>query len=383
MRPVEVPAATNYDEQEQLKVLVSRRSNTKKRKRWENVDKHEIVRTLDDLIDTWVGAGCPLTRSGTPSFTDSDDEQLYKDNYDLLTAGGGSWGDARRDMIQGIGAYCSYCGSPIYSHLAIEHRLPKNTFTLFAFDYSNFLLACATCNSAKGNKPNQATIPGHPAATQDAFEYITNTNATHYLWADFDWTTITAPSRFPFTCTLNWLTASRNRLRYGNPVLPQDQNRLLTMFIAGTLGVQRGVYYEPYGSGNRYKHLFGVQVVPDASLNQTLQDAATRIIDLASLNKIIPASDSSKSVDRRLETRTRAYFTARIVKQQLADAAIADPHGANLLPAVIEQARQTIRATGQWLIWLLVLGNDIYNGVAAQTLIRQCMTGTSTVDWVV
>lgn len=378
MRPVTVPDPPQYSENCQKNVKVAKPSATKKR--GPDVKKQEVLDILNNLINSWVLAGCKPTKSGTPDFANEKDKNLYDDASGQLTAGGHDWGDARSDLIQAIGAYCSYCGSPIYSHLAIEHRLPKNTFPLRAFDYNNFLLACATCNSAKGNKPNQADFKP-PVTTDTASNYIENIGGIHYLWANYDWSTIPLPSPFPFKCTLNWLESFRNTLRFGALIDLSGENELLGMFKAGTLGVDNGHYYQPCAPSGMGKKKFGVQIIADPAVSDTLKEAVNRIIELASLNKIVKAGDSCNSVDRRIETRTRAFFTARIVKQQLTDAAA--PDSASLLPAVIEQAKQTIRATGQWLIWLSVLGNDPYSGVPAQTLIRQGMVGTSAVDWTV
>jgi hypothetical protein len=67
------------------------------------------------------------------------------------------YGKARRQLIQNIGQYCSYCEIPLATNLAIEHMLPKSNFPLMALVWDNFLLACSLCNSYKNNKPTRAT----------------------------------------------------------------------------------------------------------------------------------------------------------------------------------------------------------------------------------
>lgn len=56
-----------------------------------------------------------------------------------------------------IGRYCSYCERFIAASLAVEHKLPKDEgqWPELRLAWSNFLLACANCNSTKLNKPQK------------------------------------------------------------------------------------------------------------------------------------------------------------------------------------------------------------------------------------
>ena len=51
-----------------------------------------------------------------------------------------------------MGECCSYCQNYLTSGLAVEHKLPKNLFPELELEWSNFLLACSTCNSIKNEK---------------------------------------------------------------------------------------------------------------------------------------------------------------------------------------------------------------------------------------
>lgn len=63
------------------------------------------------------------------------------------------WGDAKPELIDEIGDYCSYCEKQLdESSLAIEHIYHKNQYTTQQFHWNNFLLACPICNSIKGIK---------------------------------------------------------------------------------------------------------------------------------------------------------------------------------------------------------------------------------------
>lgn len=385
MRPVSKPPLPKiYKEASALEQLSSFKGE-------EPLPKYALIDTIKELVEIWVESKCnPRTNKGDINFNKAEDKAIYRGYLKKLNEGY-SWGSARRDLIEAIGAYCSYCDSPISSHLHIEHRLPKSLFPEFAFNYANFLLACPTCNSAKGNSPNQATILDRPTSTTSAKVYIENIFAPNYLWADFPWQNLNLvnPGIFPFACELYWITHYRNKLVPKQPIPESERGWLLTQFQAGLLGNDAGLYYAQR-PGDRTKNYFSIMIVPVEAAGKLQWQAAGRIIALASLNKIQPSDKKGKSVDKRLETRTRAYFTAHIVKALLRDAAIMDPLGTTLLPAVIEQAKQIIRATGQWLIWLTVLGNDSYrypyknnDHITAQVLVRGCMEGTSEFDWMI
>lgn len=60
--------------------------------------------------------------------------------------------DARGDLINRLGEYCSFCEARLGSALHVEHMLPKVLHPHLERDWNNFLLACANCNTTKGKK---------------------------------------------------------------------------------------------------------------------------------------------------------------------------------------------------------------------------------------
>lgn len=83
------------------------------------------------------------------------------------------YGNARRDLIERLGEYCSYCEMELDSSLAVEHIQPKEHHPTLEREWSNFLLACTNCNSTKGQKnPDLSSVfwP-HLDNTFRAFEY--------------------------------------------------------------------------------------------------------------------------------------------------------------------------------------------------------------------
>lgn len=73
--------------------------------------------------------------------------------------------DAIGDLEECFGFYCSYCERRFPALLAVEHVSPKSSDTARATDWTNFLLGCVNCNSAKGDTP---------------------TNDQDFLWPDKD-----------------------------------------------------------------------------------------------------------------------------------------------------------------------------------------------------
>jgi hypothetical protein len=65
----------------------------------------------------------------------------------------GQYTDARADLFERLGRYCSFCERPIKAGLAVEHVLAKSLHPNLELVWDNFLLACANCNSTKGDKP--------------------------------------------------------------------------------------------------------------------------------------------------------------------------------------------------------------------------------------
>lgn len=76
--------------------------------------------------------------------------------------------DARNDLAERIGWFCSYCEMPVRNMIEIEHVHPKQNGGN-ELDWDNFLLSCRYCNSIKSNN---------------------NQSRADYLWPDVDNTTL-------------------------------------------------------------------------------------------------------------------------------------------------------------------------------------------------
>ena len=65
------------------------------------------------------------------------------------------YADAKPELIARLGHYCSYCERRIATNLAVEHIQPKDGqhgHPGLIGAWTNFLLACVNCNSAKKDK---------------------------------------------------------------------------------------------------------------------------------------------------------------------------------------------------------------------------------------
>jgi hypothetical protein len=81
------------------------------------------------------------------------------------------YGDAKYDLVQRLGPFCTYCERRLATHIAVEH-IEARYLGGAVIDWNNFLLACTNCNSSKGIKPlpNPCFLPDR-FNTAYAFEY--------------------------------------------------------------------------------------------------------------------------------------------------------------------------------------------------------------------
>ncbi len=80
----------------------------------------------------------------------------------------------RKDLIDRIGSYCSYCNMKITFSPQVEHVSPKSLDPTRKVDWTNMLLACGPCNLTKSDKPTSHTTHLLPDMhnTHLAFAYI-------------------------------------------------------------------------------------------------------------------------------------------------------------------------------------------------------------------
>lgn len=100
--------------------------------------------------------------------------------------------DARDQLFERIGEYCSYCEMQSNEGPAIEHVQPKKLYPNLKITWDNFLLGCRYCNSSKGTK---------------------DINLSDYFWPDKD-------------NTFRAFVYERDRAPQISPVLSDPQKRI-------------------------------------------------------------------------------------------------------------------------------------------------------------
>jgi hypothetical protein len=82
----------------------------------------------------------PVTRGETPKDGNGVEIQFA------------AYGKARDYLIRRIGDYCSYCEIALHSGIQVEHVQPQKSHGDLETTWSNFLLACDSCNKMKGEE---------------------------------------------------------------------------------------------------------------------------------------------------------------------------------------------------------------------------------------
>lgn len=78
--------------------------------------------------------------------------------------------DARNDLVDRLGWYCSYCEMPVKNMIEVEHVIPKSLPPFLELDWDNFLLSCRYCNGVKGSgNPSRA---GYLWPDQDNTDFV-------------------------------------------------------------------------------------------------------------------------------------------------------------------------------------------------------------------
>lgn len=80
------------------------------------------------------------------------------------------YAQAKGDLLDRIGPYCSYCERPC--DLAVEHIAPKAKYPDRLLDWMNFLLACVNCNGIKTDKDTLAERHLFPDKANTAYAFV-------------------------------------------------------------------------------------------------------------------------------------------------------------------------------------------------------------------
>src|ERR1700720_3527725 len=134
---------------------------------------------VQDCLDAWLRQ---VEGSRPLGGTKSDQTEAVASIRNKVTA---AYKLAAVPLTEELGAFCSFCETPLPGLLEVEHCVPKSEYPSFALNWENFLLACSPCNTAKGNVPSRSTVRGWIQArlTNEQGLY-TEIRSRHYVWAD-------------------------------------------------------------------------------------------------------------------------------------------------------------------------------------------------------
>ena len=87
-----------------------------------------------------------------------------------------TYGQAKDDLRERLGSFCSYCEMNIENQPDIEHVSPKSKNPDLETEWDNFLLACKVCNTLKNNHNDDRNGYVFPDTHNTSFlyEYLEN-----------------------------------------------------------------------------------------------------------------------------------------------------------------------------------------------------------------
>lgn len=279
---------------------------------------------------------------------------------------GGLYKQASVPLTQALGAFCSFCGSPLSGLLEVEHGVPKANYPTYSVSWKNFLLACSPCNNAKGNTPSRATA-GAWIGTADPTEaqYYAEIRGNHYVWPDLD----DRCYRY-LPVSLQGLNVSTNQW----VTLPFSHAGNINNVLISSNIATRKVIARIYAPDNVTHEDMHVQVIVDAVNPQGTTDA-TEMVKLCGFNDVV---NTQSTYDRRMLNRTKAWFTCLAALQRFSQAST--PEAQQLLwDALVQHAG----ASGFYSVWLFLIDSH-HTGLGekfiADTNVPGLFPGTDTTN---
>ena len=276
------------------------------------------------------------------------------DEYDVL----------RTYLFKQIGSYCSYCEVPISMDSAVEHKVPKSEkkgFKKYQTQWSNLLIACQSCNSAKNATPDKNDVKG----VKDDEKLFW---ATMKLWV---W-----PDR---TLSDDNKDISTNDNTYRLFQLVYEEKSQKELIEAEVLkSIHSSTVKNPtWPDWTTRKHKM-VWVLPNEAYLSSLEEEEEKQLRKRAQNTLKGLQlnyyndSNAKFSDRRVINRTKAYLLAQESMDDLVDVLHQtfikrDMEGYkkievnNTLLMMIESMRLMIQATGFWTVWFTVFRNALEN----------------------
>lgn len=228
---------------------------------------------------------------------------------------GTAYGKARDPLIDAFGNNCAYCD--IHNQrLDVEHMLPKATFPSLYTNWSNFVLSCSFCNSAKNDEPSRGLLldmddldPSQPTLSEAAFQ---TRGLADILWPEIhatpDYTAFDKALQFTFYRVEYDEDLNLINKKPFDPVgflfrSEDPANAVMTLVPAASNG---GIVTVRVGNatGNVELHL---EALAD---NGNLTFLTEKTIELMNLNRTRAGSVAETPNDLRVSDRTRTFINA-------------------------------------------------------------------------
>jgi len=244
---------------------------------------------LSDCLDAWLRQ----VRGDKPlGGTRSDQIEAVQAIRTKVTT---SYKRAAVPLTEKLGDFCSFCETPVLGLLEVEHCVPKSEYPTFALEWTNFLLACSPCNTAKANVPSRSTVRGWAKTPiTDEQGYYDEIRSRHYVWAD-----VGGRSHRSLPVCLESYDPGGDTWT----VLPMDQaahldNNIIS-FDIGKREVRAGIY-DPKTNG-QVQRIVRARLVPSGASTTRGQE----MVNLCALNE---NGNLASPYDRRVLNRTKAWF---------------------------------------------------------------------------
>ncbi|MFT9846047.1 HNH endonuclease [Aneurinibacillus sp. REN35] len=284
----------------------------------------------------------PVIKRHIPKYNDNDE-------YDVL----------RTYLFKQIGSYCSYCETPISMDSAVEHKVPKSNkrgFQQYQTRWSNLLVACQSCNSAKGTTPDKNEVKG---VKGDENLFL----ATMKLWV---W-----PDR---TFSSDSIDIATNDNTYQLFQLVYEEKSQKELIEAGMV---KPINTKTWPSWTTDKHKM-VWILPNEAYLSSFEDSEASQLRKRALNTLKGLqlnyyNDSDmKFSDRRVINRTKAYLLAqesiddfveilsKTFKKRDIEGYIKLYMNDTLL-MMLQSMRLMIKTTGFWSVWFTVFRKVLEN----------------------
>lgn len=264
-------------------------------------------------------------------------------------------------LTEALGAFCSYCGTPLSGLLEVEHAVPKADYPTYSVTWDNLLLSCGPCNNAKSDDPKRATVRGwlnNPNPTEQ--QYYDSIRDDHYVWPD-----LPGDAYDDLLPELQYLTAGG-----AWQWIAMDHATNYNNFVIGTNIATRTVRARIFSSDNATSEDLIVRVAIDPT-----GDRAEAMNALCGFNEV---KNPGSTYDRRMMNRTLAWFTCLGAIKRIAQTS--SPEGR---AALWEALKYQAVAVGFYSVWVAILEevqSDAATSFVQQTNHMGLFPGTNTAE---